>query len=76
MIRDCGSVVFATTFGSCFAGDADCSAAAAAACSAASALRTTCRARAILVLSSIDTGGRPIGFFPAAIRAAYRSSLA
>lgn len=74
MIRDCGSVVFATTLGSSFAG-ADWPATAAFS-AAASALRTTCWARAILVLSSIGTGGRPIGFFPAATRAAYRSSLA
>jgi len=68
--------VFATTFGSRFASAADRLSAAAATVSAVSALRTTRRARWTRVLSSIGTGGRPIGFFPAAINAVYRSSLA
>ena len=62
MIRDCGSVVFATTLGSSFGRRAGCSAA--ALLRAASALRTTRRARATRVLSSIGTGGRPIGLLP------------
>ena len=68
MILDCGSVVFATTFGRSLVGTD--SAVAAFSTAAASALRTTPRALAIRVLSSIGTGGRPIGFLPAAIRAA------
>ena len=57
MIRDCGSVVFATTFGNCFTGDIGRAADAAVSAAAVSASRTTRRARETRELSSKKTGG-------------------
>ena len=79
MIRDCGSVVFATTLGRCCGlrrRDAASPAAVAALAWAPVAAWTTRRARSTRVDCSIGTGGRPIGRPPAARIAAWRSSLA